>query len=85
MFGIMHLLCRRPAILFLTFYRVFSLASIDSVNELSSIRQQIVRIKEAEGVSEVRTTSCIVSYPFGLVHLTTLIHLLERNPSRSRW
>ena len=32
---------------------VFSLTSIDSVNELSSIRQQIVRIKDSQGFAEV--------------------------------
>ena len=30
--------------------RVFSLTSIESVNELTSIRQQILRIKESEGL-----------------------------------
>jgi len=34
------------------FVLVFSLATLDSVNELTTIRQQILRIKEADGIPE---------------------------------
>lgn len=42
------------------FALVFSLTSIDSVNELSSIRQQIVRIKDSQGFAEKDIPICLV-------------------------
>jgi hypothetical protein len=47
------------------FVLVFSLTSVDSLNELSSLREQILRLKEVDGYHSVRL---LLPVPITIAH-----------------
>jgi hypothetical protein len=47
------------------FVLVFSVTSMESLNELSSLREQILRLKEVDGLHEVSLYYCdLLKVPF---------------------